>query len=352
LYRVGEVFLGNAKSGELLDLGDFELTIEQRDGPELIAPITPAVPILLFLHHPKDSPTKWEPTYFRSSFFWVQDATQSNLLRRAAEHSVELRREWEKAASISDPKKRVAGLWPFLDMWKYGVSFLEHTESELQKASPESGEYFAERFDEMSPGDRGRLLGHAGRYGSEALQKKVRADLDHQRRVYEDFVATFGKVPKESDWNSLPDTAKDASGELYYGLAGLASFVDRRDLPFIRNIALWSVKYHLEQTADAAVDAFRDMPDERNLPVIEAILKEYLPGKKPGMWSVEIDAERALCAHKYIEIIPLVAPFVSDTFMSSEVDACLTEIVGQDLGRDPKSWIAWYVSNSAKRREN
>jgi hypothetical protein len=62
----------------------------------------------------------------------------------------------------------------------------------------------------------------------------------------------------------MPENINDVTGDIYYGLAGLADFHDRGDLPFIRTLALWSVKYHLEQTADVAVDAFRDMPDKAN----------------------------------------------------------------------------------------
>jgi hypothetical protein len=130
----------------------------------------------------------------------------------------------------------------------------------------------------------------------------------------------------------MPENIKDVTGDIYYGLAGLADFHDRGDLPFTRTLALWSVKYHLEQTADAAVDAFRDMPDKANLPAIDTILKEFLPGRQRGLWSVDIDAERALCKHKYFETVPLLAPFVAEDFTASEAEACLSAIVGHDLG--------------------
>ena len=348
-YRVSEVFWGTAKVGDLLDLGNFQLEVVQESGPPLVEPTTPETRILLFLHHPRESPTQWEPTDFQSAFFWAS-RTQEAVLRRAAERAVELRRAWEQAASIADAKMRAAALWPYLDTSTYGVSFLHHTESELKKAKPQSGEYFAQRFDDMSHENRMVLLGSAGEYGSKALQRKVRSDIDLQRRVYEEFVTSFERLPKESDWNLLPGPLKDCRGELYYAVAGLGTFKDREDLPFIREVALWSAKYHLEQTADAALDAFREMPDEKNLAVIDAILKEFLPGKIKGMGpTIDIDAERALCAHKYAETVPLVAPFVSDSFMSSEVEQCLTQIVGQNLGNDPKVWLDWYKVNAANR---
>jgi hypothetical protein len=270
------------------------------------------------------------------------------LLQRAAERAVDLRKQWEKAAGIPDPRQRVIALWPFLDLFKYGVSFFKHTTSELQKASPAAGEYFAERFDEMSHNDKMMLLAGAGAYGSENLHQKLRTHLADQQHAYETFVASFGRVPKRGDWNAMPDNMKDVTGEIYYGLGGLAGFRDRDDLPFIRATAFWSAKYHLEQTAEAAVNAFRDMPDKENLPAIESVLKEFLPGRQPGMWSVDIDAERALCKHQYAESVPLLAPFVAEDFTSDETEECLSKIVGRDLGRSPRAWIDWYKAASSR----
>ncbi len=344
LFTIEEVFLGDAKKGDSIDLGDFKLLIVQESGPPVVDPIYSETAILLFLQKDKDSGTRWEPTYFKESFFWVQRPQEVALLTRAAERAVDLRRQWEKATIISNPKQRVAALWPFLSMPTYGVSFFKHTESELQKASPASGEYFAEHFDEMSSNERMSLLAGAGAYGSEKLHETLRNYLNQQQRLYEGFVASLVRLPKDVDWNTMPGNIRDAIGEIYYGLAGLARFRDRGDLAFIRATALWSAKYHLEQTADAALDAFRDMPDQANLAAIRSILREFLPGRKPGMWSIDSDAERALCEHKYPETVPLLAPFVAESAMMSEAESCLTQIVGRDLGRSPNAWIDWYTA--------
>ena len=50
-----------------------------------------------------------------------QRSDEVALLRRAAERAVDLRKQWEKSAAISDPKQRVAALWPFLALHTYGV---------------------------------------------------------------------------------------------------------------------------------------------------------------------------------------------------------------------------------------
>jgi hypothetical protein len=110
-------------------------------------------------------------------------------------------------------------------------------------------------------------------------------------------------------------------------------------------LELGRAKY-LEQMADAAVDAFREMPDPANLQVFDAMLKEFMPGRQPGMWSIDIDTERSLCKHNYPATIPLLVPFLADDFMGSEVEDCLTNIVGRDLGRNPTAWTGWYKAST------
>jgi len=270
------------------------------------------------------------------------------LLRRAAERAVDLRRQWEKAASISDPKQRVAELWPFLSLHTFGVSFFEHTQSELQKAAPAAGEYFAEHFDEMSHDEKMSLLPGAGTYGSKSLHDKLIKHLDAQQHIYEEYTASLGGIPKLVDWNNMPRTIQDTVGEIYYGVGGLARFRDQNDLPFFRTISLWSAKYHQEQPAEATMLAFRDMPDRANLPAIKSILQEFLPKPQPGMGSIDWDAERALCQHKYTETIPLLAPFTANVTapLAQECEYCLAQIVGRDLGRKPKAWMDWYFAAS------
>ena len=257
---------------------------------------------------------------------------------------MDVRRQWEAAENISDPKQRVAALWPYLSLFAYGVSFFKHTVSELQKNRPASGEYFAKHFDGMSHGERMLLLPEAGNFGSDQLHAKLKQDLELQEHGYEEFISSSSKRPVDIEWNTMPSTAKDEAGEIYYGLAGLVRFEDRADLPFIRTTALWCAKYHLEQAASAAVNAFRDMPDQANLPIIDTLLREFLPGRKLGMWSIDWDAERALCRHKYPETVPVLAPFVADSInqLAGEAEFCLKEIVGHDFGRDPKAWLKWY----------
>jgi len=341
-FLISEVVFGNSKKGDSIYLRDFELSVVQETGPPIIVPITPETRILLFLQRRQGAPTLWEPTYFKSSYFWVQRPEDTPLLQRSGERAVRLRKQWEAARDLPIPQQRVEALWPFLSLQSYGVSFVEHTETELKKLKPLSGEYFAQQFDTMSHGERMLLLPDAGAYGSKQLHARLIADLKLQMRYYGAFVDRSSALPKSLDWNTMPEDMKDASGEIYYGTAGLVKFHDRADLPFIREIAIWSAKYHEDQVAEAALEGFRDMPEKANLPVIQILVREFLP---KGEGAIDADVERALCQHRYPETIPLLAPFLRDEFWASETESCLSHIVGLDLGKDPKTWTNWYVDN-------
>lgn len=344
-FQVDEVFLGNVTKGDSLVLPDFKLFTQQTHGPDIIDPITPDTRILLFLQHKKDAPQAWEPTSYGNSFFWVQDAQLLEQLRSTARFAVELRRTWQAAADIADPAQRAAALWPFLSWRDYGPNFFEHTNAELKKAAPAGGDLIAERFADMSPGDRSMLYKDAGDYGSEELHQTLRNHLMLQLRLYEKAVSAWKLRPEDvlSNWNTLPENVKDISGEIYYGLAGLASFHDRSDLPDIREIARWAVHYHLEQTSEAALGAFRTMPDQANLPVISLIQEKFaIHAVENDTQSFNIELIRSLCTHKFPETVPVLAPFVTDGFAGREAQAALADIAGQDLGDSPESWLSWY----------
>jgi hypothetical protein len=345
LFKIEEVFLGDKKKGDVIDLGDIQLQTIQEYGPPVVEPITADTRLLLFLQRKDESAMQWEATYYQQ-FFWVQRPQDSFILRRAAERAIDVRKQWLAAVNLSDPTLRVASLWPFLNLQEDGVKFFQRTQVELQKARPASGLYFAEKFDAMSHNDRMLMLAGAGLYGSEQLHRKLKNHLNELRTRFEEFVEQSGKSARDINWNAVPEDIKDVEGELYYGLAGLAKFMDRTDLPYIRDAGVWAAKYHLEQMADAAVDAFREMPDAANLQTFDAMLKEFMPGRQPGMWSIDIDAERSLCKHNYPATIPLLAPFLADDFMGSEVEDCLTEIIGRDLGRNPMAWTDWYKAST------
>jgi hypothetical protein len=352
-FRVEEVFLGNANKGDSVELPGFRLFTEQQYGPDIVEPITPDTRVLLFLHHKKDAPAVWEPTYFGYSFFWVQDPAQLTRLEKTAEQAVALRRQWEEAANISDLRRRAETLWPFLSMKDYGPDVRDNTKSALEKIAPMSGDYFAEHFDELAHWDRVDLFRNAGAYGGDKLHQKLTNHIKAQREFYESSVSTYKLNDHNAlaSWNAMPDSVKDGYGDIYYGLAGLASFKRRDDLPLIREIARWAVKYGLEQTCEAVLDAFRTMPDKDNLAVISLIWKKFPLGSGKGDEIFHIDVIRTLCAHKYAQTVPLLAAFVTDAFAGTEAQAALSEIVGRDLGPVPQPWLNWYKTRNNPTRQ-
>ena len=82
------------------------------------------------------------------------------------------------------------------------------------------------------------------------------------------------------------------------------------------------------------------MPDKANLPLIDAIWKEFSRRPYEGDPLLPIDVSRALCTHRYPETVPLLAPFLEYDFGRSEVEQTLREIVGRDLG-GPQAWLDW-----------
>jgi hypothetical protein len=353
-FRVEEVFLGNANKGDSIELPGFRLFTEQQYGPDIVEPITLDTRVLVFLHHKKDAPAVWEPTYFGYSFFWVQDSAQLTRLEKTAEQAVALRRQWEEAANISDLRRRAETLWPFLSMKDYGPDFLEHTKSALRNISPVSGDYFADQFDNMPRWNRADLFKDAGVYGGDKLHRTLTNYIAAQQQLYESSALTYKLDHNDAlaSWNTLPEKVKDIYGDIYYGLAGLASFQRRDDLPMIRGIARWAVEYGLEQTCEAALEAFRTMPDRDNLPVISLIWRKFPLGRGKGDEVFHVDFIHTLCAHKFAQTIPLLAPFVTDRFAGADAQVALSEIVGWDLGETPQPWLDWYKRVNDARRQN
>jgi len=344
-FRVEEVVLGEKNVGDTISLPDFRLYTVQMDGPERVEPITPDTRVLLFLKSSEKARDTLEVTDHGYCFFWVQEVAKVGDLRRKAEDAVKLRKLWEQARGIRDERKRVEALWPYL--WGYGVSFLHHTEMELQRTGTVAGDYIAERLPDMNPGERMTLLPELGAYGGERLHAALIDHLKQRQKGYDAFLEKHGPDKKSliEDWNSAPNETKVTWGELYYGLAGLASFRDKRDLPFVRKLALWAIDCRFKQTCDAALQAFRDMPDKANLPVIDTIWKEFSTRPYKGNELSPFDVTRALRTHRFPETVPVLAQLLGNDKAGSEARAFLTAIVGQDLGEKPTAWLDWYESH-------
>ena len=349
-FQIEETFWGDKKRGDSLQLPGFRLFTVPEDGPDIVEPISTGTRILLFLRPASAEASRWEITDYGHCFFWVQEPGRIFELRNTALQAVAMRRRWEEAASVPDPLRRVEALWPFLRLREYGTSFLEHTKLELRKIGPVAGDYFAEQFDAMSHDDRSELYYESGSYGSEKLHQRMILQLKTQQRAYEGFLAVHGLDGKAflQNWNSVPQDVRDAYHEIPSLLYGLASISNRADLPLIREVAVWAVENKVDQAREMTLMNFRVMPDRENLPGIDAIWKDAEQHEGQDKEIILHDVIGALCAHRFPETVPLLAPFVTHPYAGPEVEDALTQIVGKDLGRNPNSWVDWYQARKPR----
>ena len=89
------------------------------------------------------------------------------------------------------------------------------------------------------------------------------------------------------------------------------------------------------------------MPDRANLPLIDAIWKEFTQRPYEGNALSAFDVTRALRTHRYPETGPILAQLLGDEVAGNEARGFLKEIVGQDLGKDPQPWLEWYKRQGA-----
>jgi hypothetical protein len=352
VFKVDEVFLATGPAVESVRLPGFQLATEQQYGPDTVEPITPNTRILMYLRHKKTAPSSWEVLDYGLSFFWVRNPEQTPQLRSFAEKGVDLRRRFESAINIPDRLRRATALWPFLDMAKFGPEVARRAEDALKQTAPVSGDYFAEHFNELPHDQRMDLLRDAGEYGGDKLHETVKEFISEQEKIFDDY-ASANKLADElnqKQWYSMPPDVSDSTGYVYYGAAGLAKFHRREDLPLFRQIGIWGTKYGMEQPSEAALDAFRDMPDEENLPVIAAIRERF----KRGTFGVITDQPdgllkyetlQALETHIYVKSIPQLVLFLKGDGFGEEAEDALTKIVGRDLGPRAGPWLAWYEAH-------
>lgn len=340
-FEIEETFFGESNVGDIIYLPDFKLATCQQDGPDLVEPITDDTHILLFLVG-KDA--GWAITFYGHCYFWVHNLDKVDELRKKASDALALRRSWEAARDKPDQLERVKTLWSYLwdDEYRY---FFEHTKKELQKAAPVSGDFIASQFGSLRAEQRDRIIRDIGHFGGERLHQVVIDFLTDQQRKYRAALTEAlldGTLDKDQQKRPR-GTALSTDGELFYGLEGLASFKNRTDLPYIRQLVTWAATQKLEQTCWAALNIFRDNPDKKNLAVISTILERF------GGFTQELSAHSYFFSLKDLktpDTIPLLIKILPDSFMGASAHDLLTEIVGADLGTDPKTWLKWYTGQT------
>jgi hypothetical protein len=352
-FQIEEVFLGDLAKGQTLLLPGFKLAVEDTSsvvsGRERIEPIQSGTRILVFLKPASAVPANWQllgqwaVAGFGNCYFWSHDPGNLDSLREKAKQALTLRTSWEAARNLPDRKQRAEALWPYL--WNDNRSCYRQTEAALQEIGTVAGDYIAGRLESMSYQQKDLVLNNFAAFGSVRLHVELIDELKRQQTAWEVLLrrrrtfATYDEVdppgrmryyPRRTE-DAEPEEASDIYGVLYQGFTGLAGFRDRNDLPFIREAALWGLKYRFKQLDDAALGAFAEMPAKDNLAVIEAIWNGYSTKPVVGNELYHFEIIQTLVTHKFPETIPLMAQFVNSGFMQEMARQFLVQITGVDL---------------------
>jgi len=357
IFRVEESFLGAVGVGDLLQLPDFKLAVEDSSHPaagvERIEPIHNNTRILVFLKPAEIQSLGWDVAGPGNCYCWSHDPGNLDSLRAMALSALDLRRAWEAARDLPDERQRVEALWPYL--WSPGFTCHQQTKAALRKIGAVAGDYIAEQLNGMTYRQKTIMLRESGEYRSERLHAALILELKGQKAAWEKLLARRGTFATYDDVappgrvryypprgpRTEADEADEISGVLHDGFTGLGGFHDRNDLPFIRESALWGTKYRFKWVDDAILEAFREMPDKANLPVIEAIWKEY----SKEQWNNELDSDvvRTLKEHRFPAAIPMLAQFVNVGVAREKAQEFLRDVTGFDFG-DAAGWLGWYAS--------
>jgi hypothetical protein len=345
-FVVEQSFLGDVGQGHVLELPGLEFIVADYStgvGVERKVPIHDRMRILIFLKRASDPEASKAPAYgdwvvagYGNCYFFSDGDPQKNgPLQTMAAGAVEFRRAWEAARDTADEQQRVEALWPFL--WKKTNLTFERTKEELEKIGPAAGDYIADQLRTMTDQQKELLILGFAKYHSSRLHAALIEEITHQQANL-----------TESLQRSRKDASEDRSiGVVYYGLADLAGFEDRADLPFARESALWAVKYRFMQVSEAALLCFQKMPAKENLPIIAAIWREYSRMPSPGRETPTRDFIAALNNHRFLETIPLMAQFVNATIDQGTARQFLVTMTGVDYGGDEAKWLQWYESHRA-----
>lgn len=300
--------------------------------------------ILLYLWYAPDNSGRYSITQDGEAYAWVGDAANIALLRQQAVSALGALHDWKLALAVANPRARLAALWPFLS--GYDGRYNALAQRQLRRIGVSAGDYIAARWSQTDSSLRMTLLPNLASYHSEALHRKLLAHLQSLQPRYERYLVSLEKPDREraDDWADLPEKIKSLYGETYYGLMGLADFRDPRDLPYIRALAVWALKYRFKQTDDAALHAFKLMPAEANVLVISDIWREYSTRPIPGN---ELDVGQVvdtLAAHRFPATVPQLALFLRhpNPQIASAARRAMSRIVGRDLGTNPMAWVNWF----------
>lgn len=348
-YCIEETLLGDKQAGELLFLPDFRI-VERKDGwRKTEEPITPDTRILLLLMPDIEEPGGWGICSRGECYSWVRNPERVVELRKAAEDALALRREWEAARDIPDARQRVKALWQYLWNHEYLLHF--QTKAELNKSDAVTTDYIASQLETLDMSQLWMLLSDFGGYGGIYSHNLLLAYMQKWREAYDREVKD-NPIEKGADPHNLRPPLGAIRGKLSCGLEGLRRYKINADLPYIRDLAMWAINIQSISICIKALDAFREMPDKENVPVIEAILQGFSREAILQVCSSEegmiMTAFPALELHLYPESIPLLVRHLNHEFWGRSMKEALRKIVGKNLGKEPEAWLNWYKTHKGK----
>lgn len=308
-YLVEETALGSLQPKEFVTLPGFKLVTYGKRGDEQPVTMDEQTRILLFLRPDEKDPKQFVVTDYGHAFFF-RDVKQIAELQTMAKAAVALRRRWEKAISIADPAERLEALWPYLKNSSRACATM--TIEHLARLNPLPGDYLAERLAKYPASERAGWMLLCRQFPSDKLHAALIVDVVSARRAFDAYLKAHGieRLAMMDHWNdgTLPDTVKDLYGEIYYGLGGIRSFKDPRDLPLFREWVPWLLRNQLDQSVEECVSMMGAFPTAKNLPVLKSIWVDYQVREADdlGQRLLPIDLARALAASKNVDAIPIL----------------------------------------------
>jgi hypothetical protein len=308
-YMVEESWLGSLQVKDSVTLPGFKLVTFGKMGNEQPVEMNEQTRILLFLRPDEKDPKRLAITDYGYAFFF-RDAKQLGELQTMAKDAIALRRRWEKAVSIAEPADRLEALWPYLTGSSRACATL--TIEHLAKLNPLPGDYLAERMATYPASERGGWMLLCRQFPSDKLHAAAIADVKSARRAFETYLAAQGleRLATMDHWNddTLPASIKDLNGEIYYGLAGIRSFKDPRDLPLFRELTPWLMRNQLDGAVEECVSMMKNFPAAENLAVLKSIWEDYQARHVHDLdrHLLPIDLARALAASKSIDAVPIL----------------------------------------------
>lgn len=350
-----------------LPLGpDGTLPVESPESLRQFPPPAPASRFLLFIHLTKDGNWGFSRQTVGEDFFLLQGGRvfwkswgggasfwarydPAPDLRRflpMVEREVGRRIEFMTAAGIPDKRSRVIRLKPFLDPERHGTPYLLRAIQEIAAAGPAGTALLRREADtpKLRPfvHEILRVLGERRDRGSTGwIRSRCRNAVERLRDASWPFQPSRIDTPK-------PHGA--AWSELFAAAHALARIGDPTAFPELRAAAAWNLAHgtdwwnYLGSDEETVLRFLERDP----APVSRALVEESRALARFGLNPIPTEERQSLIVRFAREHGNLAVPFLlwnwaqQDPEITPLVKTSLIQVVGSDLGDDPRRWWEWY----------